>query len=35
MTRLLHAHPAIDAELVASVAPAAFRWAGRRGPVEV
>ena len=35
MTRLLHAHPAIDAELDASGALVAIRWAGRREPVEV
>jgi len=35
MTRLLHAHPAIDVELDASGALAAIRWAGRREPVEV
>jgi hypothetical protein len=35
MTRLLHAHPAIDVELDASGALVAMRWAGRREPVEV
>jgi len=35
MTRLLHAHPAIDAELDASGALVAIRWAGRRERVEV
>ncbi len=35
MTRLLHAHPAIDAELDASGTLVAIRWAGRREPVEV
>jgi hypothetical protein len=35
MTRLLHAHPAIDAELDASGALVAITWAGRREPVEV
>jgi hypothetical protein len=35
MTRLLHAHPAIDAEIDASGALVAIRWAGRREPVEV
>jgi hypothetical protein len=35
MTRLLHAHPVIDAELDADGALVAIRWAGRREPVEV
>ncbi|HEX9550455.1 MAG TPA: hypothetical protein VF971_05110 [Candidatus Limnocylindrales bacterium] len=35
MTRLLHAHPAIDVEIDASGALVAIRWAGRREPVEV
>ena len=35
MTRLLHAHPAIEPELDADGALVAIRWAGRREPVEV
>ena len=35
MTRLLHAHPAIDAELDPNGALVAIRWAGRREVVEV
>ena len=35
MTRLLHAHPAIEPELDAGRALVAIRWAGRREPVEV
>ena len=35
MTRLLHAHPAIEPELDAGGALVAIRWAGRREPVEV
>jgi hypothetical protein len=35
MTRLLREHPSIEVELDASGAPAAFRWNGRREPVEV
>ncbi len=35
MTRLLRAHPAIDAELDPAGVLVAIRWAGRREPVEV
>lgn len=35
MTRLLHAHPAIEPELDAGGALVAIRWSGRREPVEV
>lgn len=35
MTRLLHAHPVIDAELDAGGTLVAIRWFGRREPVEV
>ncbi len=35
MTRLLHAHPAIEPELDAGGTLVAIRWAGRREPVEV
>ncbi len=35
MTRLLHAHPVIEAELDPGGALVAIRWAGRREPVEV
>ncbi len=35
MTRLLHAHPAIEAELDPNGALVAIRWAGRREVVEV
>jgi len=35
MTRLLREHPPIDAELDSSGALVAFRWNGRREPVEV
>ncbi len=35
MTRLLHAHPAIEAELGQDGALVAIRWAGRREPIEV
>lgn len=35
MTRLLRAHPAIDAELDAAGSLVAIHWAGRREPVEV
>jgi hypothetical protein len=35
MTRLLREHPPIDAELDSNGALVAFRWNGRREPVEV
>jgi hypothetical protein len=35
MTRLLREHPPIDAELDSSGDLVAFRWNGRREPVEV
>lgn len=35
MTRLLHAHPAIDVELDALGSLLAIHWGGRREPVEV
>ena len=35
MTRLLHAHPAIDVELGPDGSLLAIHWAGRREPVEV
>ena len=35
MTRLLHAHPAIDVELDALGSLIAIHWGGRREPVEV
>ena len=35
MTRLLHEHPRIDAELDAAGGLVAIRWSGRREPVEV
>ena len=35
MTRLLHAHPIVEAELDASGSLVAIRWSGRREPVEV
>ena len=35
MTRLLHAHPVIEAELDAAGSLVAIRWSGRREPVEV
>ncbi len=35
MTRLLREHPAIDVELDPDGRLVAFRWAGRREPVEV
>jgi hypothetical protein len=35
MTRLLHAHPIIDAEVDATGSLVAIRWSGRREPVEV
>ena len=35
MTRLLHAHPIIDAEVDAEGSLVAIRWSGRREPVEV
>jgi hypothetical protein len=35
MTRLLHAHPAIDVELDAFGSLIAIHWGGRREPVEV
>ena len=35
MTRLLREHPAIDAEFDSSGSLVAFRWNGRREPVEV
>ena len=35
MTRLLHAHPLVDAELDDDGRLVAIRWNGRRTPVEV
>ncbi|MBI3746836.1 MAG: hypothetical protein HY264_10025 [Chloroflexi bacterium] len=35
MTRLLHAHPEIEAEVDAGGSLVAIRWSGRREPVEV
>jgi hypothetical protein len=35
MTRLLREHPPIEVELDSTGLPAAFRWNGRREPVEV
>jgi len=35
MTRLLREHPAIEVELDSAGALLAFRWDGRREPVEV
>ena len=35
MTRLLREHPPIDAEFDSNGALIAFRWQGRREPVEV
>jgi hypothetical protein len=35
MTRLLREHPSIEVELDSAGLPSAFRWNGRREPVEV